>query len=259
MFALLTTLVLGEASSSSDFDLVMQRMARYEAQLVRYEAENDALRERVRLLEERDVEEPTRKIPVAAGSGSTGRRLSSSSTFLNVPMWSVHEFTGNSCPSPPSATDSGVRALIPAGSTAGHPSPTSSTAELSLAGVATDWATSTIQTFASPLKVVHDSDCAAPPSLALQLNTTVEGLDVTGALTFTQKGIGFDNLRARFAGGEIRPSGGTLPDGTIRIQVAGTASAQGLRETAPAGSAIAAVARAPSDCTSRSESAPSGA
>jgi uncharacterized protein (TIGR02099 family) len=68
--------------------------------------------------------------------------------------------------------------------------------------------------------------------------------DVTGALTFTQKGIGFDNLRARFAGGEIRPSGGTLPDGTIRIQVAGTASAQGLRETAPAGSAIAAVARA---------------
>jgi uncharacterized protein YhdP len=57
--------------------------------------------------------------------------------------------------------------------------------------------------------------------------------DVTGALTFTHKGIGFDNLRARFAGGEIRPTGGTAPDGTIRIQVAGTASAQGLRETTP--------------------------
>lgn len=68
--------------------------------------------------------------------------------------------------------------------------------------------------------------------------------DVTGALTFTQRGIGFDNLRAHFAGGEIRPTGGTLPDGTIRIQVAGTASAQGLRDTTPADSAVAAVARA---------------
>lgn len=68
--------------------------------------------------------------------------------------------------------------------------------------------------------------------------------DVTGALTFTHKGIGFDNLRARFAGGEIRPTGGTAPDGTIRIQVAGTASAQGLRETTPEGSPVAAVARA---------------
>ncbi|MBA9871126.1 TIGR02099 family protein [Ralstonia insidiosa] len=67
--------------------------------------------------------------------------------------------------------------------------------------------------------------------------------DVTGALTFTHKGIGFDNLRARFAGGEIRPTGGTAPDGTIRIQVAGTASAQGLRETTPEGSPIAAIAR----------------
>jgi len=67
--------------------------------------------------------------------------------------------------------------------------------------------------------------------------------DVTGALTFTQKGIGFDNLRARFAGGEIRPTGGTAPDGTIRIQVAGTASAQGLRETTPEGSPVAAIAR----------------
>ena len=67
--------------------------------------------------------------------------------------------------------------------------------------------------------------------------------DVTGALTFTHKGIGFDNLRARFAGGEIRPTGGTAPDGTIRIQVAGTASAQGLRETTPQGSPIAAIAR----------------
>lgn len=68
--------------------------------------------------------------------------------------------------------------------------------------------------------------------------------DVTGALTFTQKGIGFDNLRARFAGGDIRPTGGTAPDGTIRIQVAGTASAQGLRETTPEASPIAAIARA---------------
>jgi uncharacterized protein (TIGR02099 family) len=67
--------------------------------------------------------------------------------------------------------------------------------------------------------------------------------DVTGALTFTQKGIGFNNLRARFAGGEIRPTGGTAPDGTIRIQVAGTASAQGLRETAPEGTPVAAIAR----------------
>ncbi|WP_316653998.1 YhdP family protein [Ralstonia condita] len=67
--------------------------------------------------------------------------------------------------------------------------------------------------------------------------------EVTGALTFTQKGIGFNNLRARFAGGEIRPTGGTAPDGTIRIQVTGTASAQGLRETAPEGSPVAAIAR----------------
>ncbi|MGC7411228.1 YhdP family protein [Pandoraea pneumonica] len=53
---------------------------------------------------------------------------------------------------------------------------------------------------------------------------------VDGELAFTEHGISLDNLRGTFLGGDVRASGGSREDGTIALNVAGTMSAQGLRE-----------------------------
>jgi len=53
---------------------------------------------------------------------------------------------------------------------------------------------------------------------------------VDGELAFTERGISLDNLRGTFLGGDVRASGGSRDDGTIALNVAGTMSAQGLRE-----------------------------
>ncbi|KWW36687.1 YhdP family protein [Cupriavidus metallidurans] len=52
----------------------------------------------------------------------------------------------------------------------------------------------------------------------------------TGAVAFDEHGFRLDNVRGRFVGGETRLGGGTQPDGTTRVTVSGTATAQGLRE-----------------------------
>ncbi|KJK23612.1 hypothetical protein UB46_15105 [Burkholderiaceae bacterium 16] len=53
----------------------------------------------------------------------------------------------------------------------------------------------------------------------------------TGVVAFNEHGFQLNDLRARFLGGEIRASGGSQADGTVRVNAGGNASAQGIRET----------------------------
>ena len=117
-----------------------------------------------------------------------GRRLSSTSTFVAVPAVQVHEFTdGHGC-----SNIGGYMQALPVKATGGisyDPSPNDVTGDISLVSVASDWSTTEIAASPAPLKLVHDS-CAGPPSLALQLNTTVNALSVAGPLTLEGVDIG---------------------------------------------------------------------
>ncbi|MDT6961104.1 YhdP family protein [Cupriavidus sp. SZY C1] len=57
----------------------------------------------------------------------------------------------------------------------------------------------------------------------------------TGAVAFDEHGFQLHNVRGRFVGGETRITGGTQPDGTTRVAIGGTATAQGLRDALGAG------------------------
>lgn len=63
----------------------------------------------------------------------------------------------------------------------------------------------------------------------------------TGVVAFNEHGFQLNDLRARFLGGEMRANGGSQADGTVRVDVGGNASAQGIRE-ALAGSPMAGLA-----------------
>jgi len=52
----------------------------------------------------------------------------------------------------------------------------------------------------------------------------------TGTVAFDEHGFRLDNVRGRFLGGETRLGGGTQTDGTTRVTISGTATAQGLRD-----------------------------
>ncbi|MDF3839149.1 YhdP family protein [Cupriavidus basilensis] len=64
----------------------------------------------------------------------------------------------------------------------------------------------------------------------------------TGAIAFNEHGFQLNDLRARFMGGEIRASGGSQADGTVRVNAGGSATAQGIRE-AISGSPMAGLAQ----------------
>ena len=59
----------------------------------------------------------------------------------------------------------------------------------------------------------------------------------TGAVAFDEHGFQLNNVRGRFVGGETRITGGTQPDGTTRVAIGGTATAQGLRDVLGTGAA----------------------
>jgi len=59
----------------------------------------------------------------------------------------------------------------------------------------------------------------------------------TGAVAFDEHGFQLNHVRGRFLGGETRITGGTQPDGTTHVAIAGTATAQGLRDVLGAGAA----------------------
>nr|WP_261378867.1 YhdP family protein [Cupriavidus gilardii] len=62
----------------------------------------------------------------------------------------------------------------------------------------------------------------------------------SGTIAFSERGFQLDGVRARWLGGDARASGGTQPDGTIRVNASGTASARGLAD-ALAGTGAAAL------------------
>jgi hypothetical protein len=63
------------------------------------------------------------------------------------------------------------------------PSPTDVTTDVALVSVSSDWSTSSIDSFAAPLKVVHHAACSSPPTLELPLNTNIAGTLTVGTLT----------------------------------------------------------------------------
>ncbi|AOY99297.1 TIGR02099 family protein [Cupriavidus sp. USMAHM13] len=63
----------------------------------------------------------------------------------------------------------------------------------------------------------------------------------SGTIAFSEKGFQLDNVRGRMLGGEVRASGGSQPDGSVRVVASGNASAAGIRE-AMAGTALAGLA-----------------
>lgn len=59
----------------------------------------------------------------------------------------------------------------------------------------------------------------------------------TGAVAFSERGFQLEGTRARWLGGEVRASGGTQPDGTIRVTATGTANARGMADALAAAGA----------------------
>lgn len=64
----------------------------------------------------------------------------------------------------------------------------------------------------------------------------------TGTVAFNEHGFQLDAVRARLLGGEVRASGGTQSDGTVRVTAAGTANSRGIAE-ALAGAGLSPLAR----------------
>ena len=121
---------------------------------------------------------------VEANGGA--RRLSSgSSSYLSVDgdRSLVHAFPdSHSCPLGSGAYKQ-VLPLTSSGAASWDPSPFA-TDTVQLASVGDGWTVNEIASYPAPFKLFHDSSCAVPPTLEVQLNTTIDGtLTVTGALT----------------------------------------------------------------------------
>jgi len=132
---------------------------------------------RALLKESGTSERGTERVAVEAALGA--RRLSSASTYVSVPARQVHEFVdGHSCPN-----IGGYMSALPVKTTGGisyDPSPSDVTDQISLEAVQNDWSTVSIDASPAPLKIVHDAACAVPPTLELQLNTSVPSLSIGG-------------------------------------------------------------------------------
>jgi len=143
------------------------------------------------------------------GRVQAGRRLSSSSSeYIAMPAMQFHELpNGHSCLN----TAAGYKttaALQASGAVTWAPTPTVPAAELLFASVNSDWSTNAIQTFPAPFKIVHDASCASPPTLTLQLNTTV-----VGSLTTMGLVVGGMDIQARILA--LETSGGGAPHCTL--------------------------------------------
>ncbi|MGJ9417778.1 YhdP family protein [Massilia sp. CMS3.1] len=55
-----------------------------------------------------------------------------------------------------------------------------------------------------------------------------------GNIEFTERGVNLNGIGVNFLGGPLALSGGTQPDGSMAIRLAGTLSADGMRSSAPA-------------------------
>lgn len=129
---------------------------------------------------------------VVSASGSTAatseeahgrsRRLShGSSHYAAVPAMQLHEFPdGGSC-----TPGSHTRLLAKARDTSAVSwtvSTSDAASDLSLVSVGNKWATTEIQAVPAPIKVVHNADCSATPTLELALDTNVPGQLTVGGV-----------------------------------------------------------------------------
>jgi len=115
-------------------------------------------------------------VPVSVRGGQSsfnGRRLQAASpSYVAVDSWHVHEFPdGHTCPNM-GASHKRLLATSADGAITWEPSPANPSANISLVSVAKDWTTSEVQRFPSPLRLVHDGSCTAPPKVL------VDGVDV---------------------------------------------------------------------------------
>jgi len=189
------------ASAATDQELrsiigeLSDRMAAVEARAAATANENVVLRQKIDALMDRaphaqagrtattEPKENTAFTAVSSmGISSPDRRLSASQTeYIAVSTVHLHEFpSGHGC----SNTGEGYKALRPLdaqGAIKWGPSPTVPSSDLILGKINTDWSANEIQTLPAPFKLVHGGGCVLPPTLELQLNTSVRGtLSVNG-------------------------------------------------------------------------------
>ena len=119
----------------------------------------------------------------ASGDLLPARRMSSaSSSYIAVDHKLFHEFpSAHQCAN--TATTKAFRVALPVDSSGAidwAPSPTVSTATVSLSAVGGAWSSSSIQSFPAPFVVSHDSSCSADPTLNINLNTQISGTLTVG-------------------------------------------------------------------------------
>lgn len=89
------------------------------------------------------------------------------------------------------------------------------------------------------LPLAHLVDAKVEGALQLQGNDIVlfDGLPVisgsTGKIEFSETGVNLNALAGTFVGGPVAISGGSQPDNSIQVKLAGTVTAEGLRKTYP--------------------------
>jgi hypothetical protein len=130
---------------------------------------------------------PATQTTAVDSSGSTStpspthpaRRLSSANpTHVSVVSRHVHEFpNGHTC-----GTVTGYMEYLPVkadDSVSWSPSPSDVIDRYSFGTVSSDWSQTRLQDFAAPIKILHDLDCAAEPTLQLPLSTIASTLTAT--------------------------------------------------------------------------------
>jgi len=89
-----------------------------------------------------------------------------------------------------------------------------------------------------PLANLHETKVQGALQLQdneVQLFPDLPPLQATqGKVEFTEHGVNLNGIAANFLGGPLALSGGTQPGGAIAIRLAGTLSAEGMRNNAPA-------------------------
>jgi len=160
---------------------LMAEVTELRAQLKLIEAKLDA--QSKPLARSKGNETAVRRMSVdkdGATASVDGRRLANGDTHLAVAGWQLHEFpAGHTCPNMGSAGTTQKRLLPHTGSEVSWLTSvdwTASTAdELSLNAIGSQWGTSEIQRMPFPLKVVHNADCTATPTLELAMDTNIPG------------------------------------------------------------------------------------
>jgi hypothetical protein len=126
---------------------------------------------------------PSATVKVGVEAAGTGRVLAESpaGSSLGAHSWLTHFFPdGHTCPNLDTNRPKMLLPVTSDGSLTWSPSPSDlpADANVTLVSVEADWATSEVQSFPNPFKIVHGADCTSVPTLELPLRTTMGGVDV---------------------------------------------------------------------------------